>query len=169
MSKYTSSVIPILEYRKSGLYALINHQDKKYMLGYAQNVLVALDRLVKDCIEIVRDADRIDLVVEDMDKSIAQRHLCVMDQEYRNLGYSSYRNIRGLKLILRTEVAPDFRDPSKMLLYCVLIQKNNDKEVVGVFNSKAEADLFVQDYNPPFYPYKAWNKLTSRYLEKYKY
>jgi len=146
MSKYTSSVIPILEYRKSGLYALINHQDKKYMLGYAQNVLVALDRLVKDCIEIVRDADRIDLVVEDMDKSIAQRHLCVMDQEYRNLGYSSYRNIRGLKLILRTEVAPDFRDPSK-----------------------AEADLFVQDYNPPFYPYKAWNKLTSRYLEKYKY
>lgn len=133
----------------SGLFALINDFDRKVYVGYSRNILDALKRIVSDLNDnlkthknIKEDFTKLRLVV--LEKMTDVRLMKILYnnyiEHYRNIGYTSYRNVIPIKLRVRIEITLDY----KILVH--LVCNNKTKIVVGVFDKMKEADSFVADF-----------------------
>lgn len=153
---------------KPGIWAFVNDTDRIVYLSYSKNILSSISRNIKEisdkshsCKKLIRDKSKIQiLLIEDR---CQKAKLGYWVEYYRNNGYTLYRSNNG-EITYKTRVAitTDF------LVHVLLVNKRNDKLVVGVFNTMEDASTFIQKHyqNKIHKIVYSDNLLTHNYLKR---
>ncbi len=159
-----------------GVWALINHRTKKLVLFVADDILGAIARnvrLIKDGEHDVKDLHRdvrslnVEVLSVVKDKEHQLLHMEHFYNIYRNRGYTSYRKVKGLQYSPRVVVERDKLGGHELYAYVYLVNRHNDKKVMGVFKNVDDANIFVSyafKRSVVVYPVYARNELTRKYV-----
>lgn len=158
----------------SGVWALVNLVDNKIYINYSNNILASLSRNISEildnshsCRPIISDYAKLELVI--LETHVPHNQLKVKSgyymDSYKNNGWSLYNTNPPVKYTVKTLIAKDCK------AHVVLVNKRNDKLVVGVFDSIYEADEFsssVYPNNTVTTILYSQNSLTKEFLRKNK-
>jgi hypothetical protein len=158
----------LTDINKPGVWAFVNDTDRIIYLSYSNNILTSISRNVRELNDkshssksLIRDKSKLQIQIIEFNCDKAKLGYWV--DHYRNNGYSLYRNNNG-EVTYKTRVAitDDF------FVHVLLVNKRNDKLVVGVFPNIQEANYFIQTH----YPNKIHkivysnNDLTKQFLRR---
>lgn len=145
----------LLSYSKPGIWVFINEKDKRFFISHSNNILAAVSRNISQiqdkshsCRKLIRDLPNLNFImlVQDTDESISPKNRKMRAQELTEAfiakGYTSYTNRIIVSYKLRTVVTKDFK------IHVLLVNKRNDKIVVGVFDKIDESSSFIQHNYP---------------------
>jgi hypothetical protein len=158
----------LTDINKSGIWAFVNDIDRMVYLSYSNNMLTSVSRNVRELNDnthslksLVRHKSKLQIQIIECNCEKAKLGYWV--DHYRNNGYSLYRNNNG-EVTYKTRIAIT----NEYLVHVLLVNKRNDKIVVGVFSDMEQATSFVQTN----YPNKIHkivysnNDLTKQFLRR---
>lgn len=158
----------LTQLNQPGVWAFVNDRDKIIYLSYSNNILSSVSRNVREltdkthsCRRMVRD--RSNLRIQIIEPNCQKAKLGYWVDYYRNSGYSLYRNNNGeVTYKVRTMITDEY------LIHVMLVNKRNDKTVVGVFPNMEDANHFIQTYyqNNIHRIVYSDNPLTKQYLTR---
>ena len=141
-------MLTLMDMNKPGVWAFVNDRDRIVYLSYTNNILTAVSRNLKElndkthsCRRMIRDKSKLQIQI--IESGCQKAKLGYWVDFYRNRGYSLYRNNNG-EVTYKTRVAVT----SDYLIHVLLVNKRNDKIVVGVFSKMEEAKSFIQTHYP---------------------
>jgi hypothetical protein len=159
---------------KPGIWAIVNERDRIVYLSQSNNVLSAVSRNISSIHDkshstrrLIRDKSLLSFVFLEEVATETDRKLRLnyWIDNYRNRGYTFYRKKNGECLYTpKVFITTDFK------VHVTLVNKRNDKLVVGVFNTIQEANQFVEsNYPNTFYSITySNNTLTKEYYKSKK-
>lgn len=171
---HSSTLTDLYTLSVPGVYAVINESNKRIYIAYAANVGIAIATLIAK-------ASNYELPIDDLCKdiklgivSIKLLRECKGDTEtlrgyaqmyvdnYKQLGYSMYRDITFIRYSVRTSITNDYK------IIVELVKTRNSKVLVGVFNNMIEANSFITEHyqGTIYFPIYCNNSLTKLYLEQ---
>jgi len=166
------NVLPNLtQLSKAGIWAIVNESDKVLYITQSNNVLSSMSRNIDQlnnkshhCRSLLRHKSKLSFVVLEYVTIETDRKLRLnyWIEKYRNKGYTLYRKHNGEALYVpKILVTEDFK------IHVTLVNRRNDKLVVGVFDKMSEAEHFTTThYSKPFYTITySSNILTKEYLK----
>ena len=135
----------------SVIWALANPVDKKIFISYSNNILSSLSRNISEildnshsCRQLISDYNRLELMI--LETPVPSNQLKVKSghymDHYKDNGWSLYKANPPVKYTVKTLIAKDCK------AHVVLVNKRNDKLVVGVFDTMHEADEFTSSAYP---------------------
>ena len=168
----------MLEYRTlvnlstPGIWAFINERDRVVYLSQSNNILSSVSRNIDSlldkshfCRRMVKDRNNLTLVILEYIEIETDRKLRLnyWIDHYRNKGYNLYRKHNG-----ESVYQPKILITKDYQIHVVLVNKRNDKLVVGVFNKMDEANQFMTShYSNTFYTITySDNILTKEYYKR---
>ncbi len=162
-------------FNQSGVYALINHQEKRLYLGCSKDMLKALIRILDDLktnkqySELLKDYDKLEFcTIETSPSTSSMAYLRLRLGYFRilweNNGYSFYNSDKGLRLRVNSYLGSDSK------VYVEVVSQSNKRIIVGVFNRVRDADSFIKrHYGSPISEIVyADNRNTERFLKGLK-
>lgn len=157
------------------VYALVHHENKRFMVGYSKHLLTALSRIRHDLetpkYEIVKnDIEGIEVeiletdLVDDVSKKIKVQHHV---QKYLDKGYQQYIPSN----VIKYEVCTDILTDRYRSYFCIYLQdRKKNKVLVGVFRSMVEMKSFSDKYYPnntvEYGIHYATNDTTKNYFKR---
>lgn len=137
----------------AGVFCIVHKRNKHVYIAYSSNILVAisrhlellskgnhpnkkLQRQFKSCEWMILETN-----VKDNEKMLRQQYW--MDK-YKQDGYNIYNNRNSVIYKVRTNVTGDLNTPYKVSVE--LVNRRNDKIVVGLFDSLLDANDFIETY-----------------------
>ena len=145
----------LLDYSKPGIWGFINEKDKRFFISYSNNILAAVSRNISQiqdkshtCRKLIRDLPNLNFVMlvqgVDESNSLKNRKILTADltEAFIAKGYTPYNNKVIVSYKIRTVVTNDFK------VHVLLVNKRNDKTVIGVFDKIDEASSFIQHNYP---------------------
>lgn len=142
----------------SGVFALVNEQDKKVYVAYSSCFLVSIARLLHDikdnsgsiAIDTLQALKKdihllqyVSLEITTLDRHEQMLRQVYWLERYKTLGYSSYRKeYVGVQYKVKVELHDNG------LLHVYLVSKRYKKLLVGTFSSVTECDQFVEKHYP---------------------
>jgi hypothetical protein len=138
----------LTQLNQSGVWAFVNERDKIVYLSYSNNFLTSVSRNVREltdkshsCRRMIRDKSKLQIQI--IESNCHKARLGYWIDFYRNKGYSLYRNKNGeVTYKVRISISEDYK------VFVMLVNKRNDKVVVGVFPNMEEAKVFSQTHYP---------------------
>lgn len=141
----------LLDYSKPGIWGFINEKDKRVFISYSNNILASVSRNISQiqdkshsCRKLIRDLPNLTfvmLVCNDSTKTRKIRAVELMDS-FVSRGYVPYTNKLIVSYKIRIVVTTDFK------IHVLLVNRRNDKTVIGVFDKMDEASSFIQHNYP---------------------
>jgi hypothetical protein len=145
----------LLNYSKPGIWGFFNEKDKRFFISHSNNILAAVSRNISQiqdkshsCRKLIRDLPNLNFVmlVQDTDESMSPKNRKIRAQELTQAfiakGYTSYSNKLVVAYKIRTVITTDY------LIQVQLVNKRNDKIVVGVFDKLDLAESFISTNYP---------------------
>ena len=142
----------LLDYSKPGIWGFVNEKDKRFFISHSNNILAAVSRNISQiqdkshsCRKLIRDLPNIQFVLLAGGASDTKtRKIRTMEliEAFVAKGYTPYTNKLIVSYKLRTVVTKDFK------IHVMLVNKRNDKTVVGVFDKMDDATSFIQNNYP---------------------
>lgn len=163
------NVMQTLTYlNQPGVWAFVNDRDKIVYLSYSSNILSSVSRNTRELHDKSHPCRRMIqhkpiLRFELLESNCQKAKLGYWIDFYRNKGYSFYRNRNGeVTYKARITITDEF------LIHVQLVNRRNDKIVVGVFSDMEEAKSFTQTYysNKIHKIVYSDNPLTKQYLKR---
>lgn len=158
----------------SGVYALINIEDKKVDIRYSSNLILSLVSLVTQIKEgsvqpssLRHDFKKLEVSIleKDLPEDLLKiRHAYWMNY-YKRIGYRTYRKKVGSKWKLQTTIE---QVKSSYYFFVKLVNKK-ESLVIGIFDNNIELNEFLEKYyrNGVQNIVYACNNYTSNYI-RYK-
>jgi hypothetical protein len=135
----------------SGIWAFVNNKDKRIFISHSNNILSSVSRNISEikdkshsCRKLLRDFPNLDLLVLESHVLPHDRKIKVgkwMDH-YRNKGWTLYKDNPPVSYSIKTTISNDYK------VHILLVNKRNDKLVVGVFPTMDEATQFLSTNYP---------------------
>jgi len=135
----------------SGIWAFVNDKDKRIFISHSNNILSSVSRNISEikdkshsCRKLLRDFPNLDLLVLEANVLPHDRKIKVgkwMDH-YRNKGWTLYKDNPPVSYSIRTAISKDYK------VHILLVNKRNDKLVIGVFTTMDEATQFLSTNYP---------------------
>lgn len=158
----------LTDINKPGIWAFVNDIDRMVYLSYSNNILTSVSRNVRELTDkshssksLVKDKSKLQIQIIEFNCDKAK--LTYWLDYYKTKGYSLYRNNNG-EVVYKTRIAitTDF------FVHVQLVNKRNDKIVVGVFSNMEEAKSFTQTYysNKIHKIVYSDNSLTKEYIKR---
>lgn len=136
----------LIELSGSGIWAFVNDKDKRIFITHSNNILSSVSRNISQiqdkshsCRKLLRDLPNLELVVLEKDLNSLDRKVKVgkwMDH-YKAKGWTLYKDTHPVYYSIRTSVSKDYK------VHVLLVNKRNDKIVVGIFPTIDLANEFV--------------------------
>jgi len=161
----------LLDLPSKGVIALISDSRKEVCVYQGSNVRMLLSRVLNEIKgnhhKYIEQPDSFRLeVLSGTVKDLTVRFIETMywQDHYKNLGYKvlNYRNY------IKLEPRLVYHRSGNLMV--MLTTRRYESMVVGVFNKRDQADIFIQevygkDTNPYCFPVLANNNLTKQYIE----
>lgn len=156
----------------SGVWGFVNHTDRCIFITHSNNILTSVSRNISQiedkthtCRRLLQDKSKLELVILDTNLSSKDRRIRVGDwmTYYRFNGYSLYRDSTVVSYKIRVVITKEY------LIHVLLVNKRNDKIVIGVFNKMELANNFIQSTYPNNKVHKviySENSLTKEFLNR---
>lgn len=135
----------------SGIWAFVNDKDKRIFISHSGNILSSVSRNISEikdkshsCRKLLRDLPHLELIVLESGVLPHDRKIKVgewMDY-YRNKGWTLYKDTHPVSYSIRTSISKDYK------VHILLVNKRNDKLVVGIFPTMDEATQFLSTNYP---------------------
>lgn len=159
---------------KHCVYALVCEENKRFAVGYAEDLLNALYVINRDLETpkyklLKNDIDKVEIVVleQDIQNNINKKILCnEYVEKYKDLGYSQYYPSSFVRYTVHSEPVV-YATRSYYVAY--IKDRRCNKTVVGLFLKKDALDKFIEEYYPNYTfknIYYADNIYTKNYLKK---
>ena len=134
----------------SGVWGLINESDNRIFISYSENILSAVSRNIShlkhashSCRNLVSDFSKLELIVlERVSTPELKVKAGKYKEDYKAKGWQLYNTSIPVHYSVKTTISKDCK------IQVFLVNKRNDKLVVGVFDSKQESDNFIQTHYP---------------------
>lgn len=142
----------LLDYSTPGVWGFFNDKDKRFFISYSNNILSAVSRNISQiqdkthtCRKLIRDLPHLNFVL--LARSVQDtkdlKLLAVeLSDSFKAKGYTPYNSKLLVSYKLRTVITKDYK------IHVLLVNKRNDKIVVGVFDNIDEAHTFTQSNYP---------------------
>lgn len=159
---------------KPGIWAIVNERDRVVYLSQSNNILSSMSRnidMIHDkshpCRKLLRDKSLLSFVLLEELHTETNRKLRLnyWINHYRNKGYTLYRRHNGeVSYTPKVFVTKDYK------IHVTLVNKRNDKLIVGVFDKMDDATQFITTYySNTFYNITySDNILTKEYYNRKK-
>jgi hypothetical protein len=130
----------------SGIWAFVNTKDKRIFISHSNNILSSVSRNISEikdkshsCRKLLRDLPNLELLVLEADVLPQDRKIKVGKwmENYKNKGWTLYKDTPPVLYSIRTSISKDYK------VHILLVNKRNDKLVVGVFTTMDEATQFL--------------------------
>jgi len=134
-----------------GVYAFLNTEDKQIYITQSNNILSSVSRNIAQirdkshpCRPLLRKLPKLQLIVLEHELSTKNRKIRVgyWKTHYKNKGYELYNPSIPVTYKIQTRITSDY------FVHVLLINKRNDKIVVGVFNTLFESESFISEHYP---------------------
>lgn len=141
----------LLKLSVSGVWGFINPTDKRIFISHSSNILSAISRNIQQiqdkshsCRKLLRDLPHLQVTVFDVNLSAKDRKIRSVHwlNEYKQLGYTPYKDSIAVSYKLRTVITKNYE------IQVQLVNKRNDKIIVGVFDKIDLATEFIQSTYP---------------------
>lgn len=141
----------LTELNTPGVYALINNKDKRIFITQSNNILSSVSRNIAQirdkshsCRPLLRNLPNLELLVLEHESSPKNRkiRLSYWMTIYKTKGYELYNPSTPVSYKVQARITSDY------FVHVLLINKRNDKLVVGVFNTMSEAESFISQNYP---------------------
>ncbi len=142
----------LLEYSKPGIWGFVNEKDKRFFISHSNNILAAVSRNISQiqdkshsCRKLIRDLPNLQFVMlVGGGCDIKTRKIRAMEliETFVSAGYTPYTNKLIVSYKVRVVVTKDYK------IHVLLVNKRNDKIVVGVFDNMDAASSFTQTNYP---------------------
>ena len=144
----------LLDYSKPGVWGFFNEKDKRFFISHSNNILAAVSRNISQiqdkshsCRKLIRDLPNLHfiLLVGGVDnEGFKNRKLRAAEvvEAFKAKGYTPYKESTIVSYKLRTVVTSDYK------IHVLLVNKRNDKIVVGVFDNMDLAKGFIDSVYP---------------------
>jgi hypothetical protein len=158
-----------------GIWAIVNERDRLVYLSQSNNVLASMSRNIDmihnkshSCRKLLRDKSLLSFVVlEEVSSTETDRKLRLnyWINHYRNKGYTLYRKHNG-----EATYTPKLFVTKDYKVHVTLVNKRNDKLVVGVFDKMNDATQFITTYYSNIFYTITYsdNILTKEYYNRKK-
>lgn len=142
----------LIDYSKPGIWGFFNEKDKRFFISYSNNILSSVSRNITQiqdkshsCRKLIRDLPHLNLVlfVDDaLDTKSRKIRTMELINAFISKGYTPYINRTLVSYKLRMVITNEYN------IHVLLINKRNDKIIVGVFDSINEANSFINSNYP---------------------
>lgn len=158
------------------IYGLFNEKDQRVYIGFTNNIIVTLPRLIND-IKYSNNLLKQDIqllefrIIETLeDKNALRIRYQYWVREYSNKGYQLYRDYKAVEYKLSIDIIknPFVQAHTDYLFGVKLVSRGYNERIVGIFRTMVDADAFVSShYRTIDNIIYADNELTRDYLKLY--
>lgn len=142
----------LLDYSTPGVWGFFNDKDKRFFISYSNNILSAVSRNISQiqdkthtCRKLIRDLPHLNFILlarSGQDTKELKLLAVELSDSFKAKGYTPYNSKLLVSYKLRTVITKDYK------IHVLLVNKRNDKIVVGVFDNIDEAHTFTQSSYP---------------------
>jgi len=142
----------LLDYSKPGVWGFINEKDKRFFISHSNNILAAVSRNISQiqdkshsCRKLIRDLPNLQfvlLVSGGCDIKTRKIRAVELIEAFVSAGYTPYTNRLIVSYKVRIAVTKDYK------IHVLLVNKRNDKIIVGIFDKMDDASSFIQTNYP---------------------
>ena len=143
----------LLNYSKPGIWGFVNDKDKRFFISYSNNILSSVSRNISQiqdkshsCRKLIRDLPNLQFVLLAGSTSHDTKDLKILAMElidgFKAKGYTPYKDVTLVSYKLRTAITKDYK------IHVLLVNKRNDKVVVGVFDNIDDSKSFISNNYP---------------------
>lgn len=138
----------LLNHSNPGVWGFLNTKDKRFFISYSNNILSSVSRNIAQiqdkshtCRKLIRDLPNLQLVVlqkvDTRDTKTLKLIAMELMEGFKAKGYTPYKNVTLVSYKLRTVITTDYK------IHILLVNKRNDKIVVGVFDNIDDSESFI--------------------------
>lgn len=142
----------LVNYSKPGIWGFVNEKDKRFFISHSNNILSAVSRNISQiqdkshsCRKLIRDLPNLNFILlvfgggSTKNRKVLTTELI---EQFISKGYTPYTNRVIVSYKLRTVITKDYK------IHVQLVNKRNDKTIIGVFDNMDEAISFIQSNYP---------------------
>jgi hypothetical protein len=137
----------LLDYSTPGVWGFFNDKDKRFFISYSNNILSAVSRNIAQiqdkthtCRKLIRDLPHLNFILlarSNQDTKDLKLLAVELSDSFKAKGYTPYNSKLLVSYKLRTVITTDYK------IHVLLVNKRNDKIVVGVFDNIDDSKSFI--------------------------
>lgn len=173
--KDTLDITQLFDYSTPGIWGILNRKDNRFFISYSNNILSAVSRNIAQirdkchpCRELVTDLNNLELFLFSCPNTSSKDRkikITEVSNQFKSMGYTPYNTKPAVSYKLRTAISTDYK------IHVLLVNKRNDKVLVGIFTTIEDANSFIQSNYPNNQIHKvtySTNSLTKEFYNNCK-